>query len=152
MIGYDATNARPQWQPKLVGNYYFANSVPATASNTSAVKPMTSISVPALPFAWWPEVTGQANVIGAVDTRVDLVARISSTGGTVCGYGYGASGATPPPVAFSPFGLAVGSSNIIPAGSGATIFFNAENQTASANPWNTTSSAFFQVKASPVPS
>jgi hypothetical protein len=152
MIGYDAANARPQWQPKPVGNYYFTNSVPATSSNTNVVKPLASIAIAPYPFSWWPEVSGQINVIGAVDTRVDLVARINSTGGTICGYGYGAAGNAPPPTSVGPWGLAVGGNSIIPSGTGATIFFNAENQTSSANPWNTTSSAFFQVKVAPVPS
>jgi hypothetical protein len=153
MIGYNSTDAKAQWQPKLVGNWYYNNSMSASASNTTAVKNMGSLTVPVLPFAWWPEVYAQANIVGAVDTRVDLIARIGTTTGTICGYGYGATGATPPPTVLFSQGLAVSSSNIIAAGAGpTTIFLNAENQTASANPWNTTSSSWFQVKACAVPS
>lgn len=151
-IGYSATDSKAQWQPKLAGNWYVASPISATASNTNAQKNLASISIPAQPFNWWPEIQAQAQVIGASDTRVDLVARINSTTGTICGYGYGVTGAAPPTVVALPSGLAVSSANIISAGSSATIFLNAENQTASANPWNTTSSASFQVKVGPVPS
>lgn len=150
MIGYDADEEMAQWQAIPGGGYYFTNSVSATASNTTARKPLTSILCAALPYDWWPEVSGQNNVVGAVDTRVDLVARINSTTGDICGYGYGAAGAAPPPAALAPYGLYAGN-NVIPAGSAATIFFNAENQTSSANPWNVTSSAFYSVKQVPVP-
>lgn len=155
VIGYSNTDSMAQWQPKLCGGYFFTNTFSATSSNTVALKSITSITISALPFAWWPEVSGQVNVIGAVDTRVDLVARINSTSGNVCGYGMGLAGAAPPPPVLQPYGLTTGS-NTIAAGSAATIFFNAENQTASSNPWNTTSggvsSGYFSVKVAPVPS
>lgn len=152
LIGYDPTESKAQWQAIPCGNWYVASSIGATTSNTNALKNMASISIPAQPFAWWPEVHAQAQVIGAVDTRVDLVARIGSTTGTICGYGYGAAGAAPPNVVALPSGLAISSANIIAAGSGPTsIFLNAENQTSSGNPWNTTTSASFQVKVGPVP-
>jgi hypothetical protein len=161
-IGFDATNNELQWQPKLVGNWYYSGTVGATDSTTVTVKNMTSIAVPGQPFAWWPEVAGYGNVVGAVDTRVDIVARLNSstpasgTGsgsgtGQELGRGFGAAGATPPPTSVVPNMLAIGSDNIVAAGTAATIFFNAENQTSSSNAWNTTSSAFFQVRPSPVP-
>jgi hypothetical protein len=158
-IGFDVTNNELQWQPKLVGNWYYSGTVGATSSTTVAVKPMTSIAVPAQTYAWWPEVAGYGTIVGAVDTQVDLVARLNSSSpassgssvGAECGRGKGAVGATPPPLAVVPNMLAVGSDNIVAAGSAATIFFNAENQTSSSNPWNTTSAAFFQVRPSPVP-
>lgn len=159
LIGYDATNAKPQWQPIPCGSWYYAGTVGATSSTTVAVKPMTSIAIPAQPAAWWPEVAGYGTVIGAVDTQVDLVARLNSSTpssgssgvGQECGRGKGAVGATPPPISIVENMLSVGSDNIVAAGSAATIFFNAENQTSSANAWNTTSSAFFQVRPSFVP-
>ncbi|OBG71324.1 MULTISPECIES: hypothetical protein [unclassified Mycobacterium] len=151
LIGYSAADSKAKWLPIPVGGWYLAESIAATASNTNALKNMSSIAIGAQPFDWWPEVFAQAQVIGATDTRVDLVARINSTTGDICGYGYGAAGAAPPPVIALPSGLVAGSDNIIPAGEAATIFLNAENQTDSDNPWNTTTSASFQVKVNPVP-
>lgn len=151
-IGYSAADSKAQWQPKLAGNWYRASSIGATTSNTNTSKTLASIAIPAQPFNWWPEVYAQAQVVGASDTRVDLVARVNSNTGNICGYGYGMAGAAPPPVIAIPSGLAVSSNTIISAGSAATIFLNAENQTDSANAWNTTTSASFQVKAGPVPS
>lgn len=152
MIGYSTADTKAQWQPKPWANWYYAGSIAATTSNTNAQKQMTSIAVPAQPFDWWPELRAQGLVIGAVDTRVDLVARKNSTSGDICGYGLGASGATPPPITLIEQGLAVGSSNIVPAGDAAVIYLMAENQTASSNPWNTASGAWFQVRPNPVPS
>jgi hypothetical protein len=159
LIGYDATNAKPQWQPIPVGNWYYSGTVGATASTTVSVKPMTSVAIPAQAAAWWPEVLAYGTVIGAVDTQVDIVARLNSSTpaasgastGQECGRGKGAVGATPPPTLCIPNMLAVGSDNIVAAGQAATIFLNAENQTSSANAWNTTSAAFMQVRPSFVP-
>jgi hypothetical protein len=149
-IGYNATTSKASWQPKLNGGWYYTNTISATASNTTSTKAMTSITIPSQPFSWWPHVHAYGNVVGAVDTRIDLVARINSTTGVECARGLGAVGSSAPPIVAIPNGLYSGSGNIISAGSPATIYLNAENQNSSANPWNTTSSAFFQVKVSPV--
>lgn len=151
MIGYSAADSLAQWQPIPQANWYFSGSISATSSNTSPQKQITSILVPAQPSAWWPEVKAQATVVGAVDTQVDLVARVNTTGGEICAYGYGAPGASPPPVAVDPYGLAVGTSNIVAANTAATIYLMAENQTSSSNPWNTTTRSFMQVRPNPVP-
>lgn len=151
MIGYSAADSKAKWQAIPLGGWYYGGTIAATASNTNSVKPLDSIAISARPYDWWPEVFASAQVIGAVDTRVDLVARVNSTTGPICGYGKGATGATPPPVQAIPNGLAAGSDNIIPAGQAATIFLNAENQTDSANSWNTDASTTFQVRPSPVP-
>lgn len=152
IIGYSVADTKAQWQPKPVGKWYWGGSIAATTSNNNTSKNLRSIVIPVQLFDWWPEVLAQTTVIGAVDTRVDLVARINATGGPVCAYGYGAPGAAPPPVIAIPNGLEIGS-NVIAAGAGpTTIFLNAENQTASVAAWNTTSSTTFQVRPSPVPS
>ena len=158
VIGYDSTNAKAQWQPMLNGGCYYANTIPATTSNTVGIKNMAAINVPAQPFNWWPQVFATANVMGGVDTRVDLVARATTTAGSYstgneCARGYGVTGATPPPITAIPNGLYTGSPNIIPAGVQAYIYLNAENQsTSSTTTWYTTSAAWFQVGVFPVPS
>jgi hypothetical protein len=154
-IGYSTADAKAQWQPEPCGGYFFTNTFSATSSTTVAVKPITSITISAQLRDWWPEVSGQFNVIGAVDTRIDAVARVNNaTSGTICGYGLGQAGSSAPPPVLQPYGLSSGN-NVISAGSAATIYFNAENQTSSSNPWNTTaggvSAGYFSVKVAPVP-
>lgn len=151
MIGWDAENNTAQWQPIPVGNWYYATGITASASNTNSQKQIGAIQVPAQLQAWWPEVQAQANVIGAVDTRVDLVARVGGTAGQICAYGFGNPGASPGTVYAIASGLGPGSANIVPAGQAATIYLYAENKTSSANQWSTTASCSFQVRPSFVP-
>jgi hypothetical protein len=149
VIGYDSVNAKAQWQPMLAGGWFYANTIAATTSNTTGNKNLTSITVPGQPFAWWPECYAMANVVGGIDTRVDLVARITTQNGPEVARGYGAVGYSGP-WTMIPNGLYTGSPNIIPANTQAVIYLNAENQ-AGTSAWNTTSAAFFQVHCSPVP-
>lgn len=151
MIGWDPDSGQAQWQPVPVGNWYYATGITASASNTNSQKQIGAIQVPAQLQAWWPEVQAQANVIGAVDTRVDLVARVGGTAGQICAYGFGNPGASPGTVYAIASGLGPGSANIVPAGQAATIYLYAENKTSSANQWSTTASCSFQVRPSFVP-
>lgn len=145
-IGYDSTGLKAQWQPAPIGNWYYASGIGATASNTTTQKQIASIAVPGRPWAWWPHVSAQANVVGASDTRVDLVARVGSSTGQICAYGYGNPGATPGTVSTSTYQLGPGSANIVPANTPTVIYLFAENQTSSPNAWSTTSSCLFSVK------
>lgn len=151
MIGFDPSNQAARWQQIPVGNWYNATGFAASASNTTTQKLIGSVNVPGQPYSWWPEITGQALIIGAVDTQVNLVARVGGSKGAICGYGYGAAGATPPPITAISSGLGVGSANIVAAGAATNIYLYAENQTASPNAWSTTASAIFQVRPSFVP-
>lgn len=151
MIGWDATSGEAQWQPIPVGNWQYATGIVASASNTNSQKQIAAIQVPAQLAAWWPEVKAQANVVGAPDTMVDLVARVNGTSGAICAYGYGNPGASPGTVTAISYGLGPGSANIVPAGQAATIYLYAENQTSSANDWSTTNRCSFQVRPSFVP-
>lgn len=151
MIGWDAENNTAQWQPAPVGAWQYATGIVASASNTNSQKQIGSIQVQAQAQAWWPEVQAQGNVIGAVDTRVDLVARVGGTAGEICAYGFGNPGVSPGTVYAIASGLGPGSANIVPAGQAATIYLYAENKTSSANDWSTTASCSFQVRPSFVP-
>lgn len=151
MIGWDPDSGQAQWQPVPVGNWYYATGIVASPANTNSQKQIGAIQVPAQLLAWWPEVKAQANVVGAVDTMVDLVARVSGPSGQICAYGYGNPGASPGTVQAISYGLGPGSANIVPAGQAATIYLYAENQTASANQWSTTARCSFQVRPSFVP-
>lgn len=150
-IGYKSADTKAQWQPMPCGGYYYASGISATASNTNTVKTITSISVPARPFQWWPVVHAQTQVVGASDVRVDLVARLNANNGNICAYGFGTPGDAPPTVYTMPNRLVLGSDNIVGAGDSAVIYLTAENQTSSPNPWNTTTSTTFEVEVKPVP-
>lgn len=152
MIGWDAANGEAQWQPIPVGAWQYATGIAASASNSNSQKQIAAIQVQPQLLAWWPEVLAQGNVIGAVDTRVDLVARVGGPTGEICAYGYGNPGASPGTVTAIASGLGPGSANIVPAGQAATIYLYAENKTSSANDWSTTASCSMQVRPSFVPS
>jgi hypothetical protein len=145
-IGWDSTGQTAKWAQLPVGNWQYATGISASASNTTTQKQVASILVQAQPYNWWPEVDGQIGVIGAVDTQINAVARISGSSGQICGFGYGAPGSSPGPIGLHKYQLGVGSANIVPAGSAVTIYLYAENTTSSGNAWSTTTSAFFGVK------
>lgn len=151
VIGWDAANSTAQWQQIPMGGWQYATGIVASASNTNTQKQIGAIQVAAQPQAWWPEVKAQANVVGAVDTLVDLVARVNGTAGEICAYGYGNPGSAPGTVTAISDGLGPGSLNIIPAGQAATIYLYAENQTSSANDWSTTARCSFACRPNFVP-
>lgn len=151
VIGFDPNQNLAQWQPQLVGGWYFAEGIIATASNTVSQKSIGQIQIPPRPSAYWPIVKAQAEVVGASDVRVNLVARINSNSGQICALGYGQPGAAPPIVHTEPYQLGPGSPNIVPANTSATILLYAENQTSSPNAWNTTANCTFSCKTDPVP-
>lgn len=130
--------------------WFTVGSVGATASNVNTIKNITSVSIPDQPTDGWLEIYAQALTIGAVDTQVNLVARIGNySTGTIISTGLGQAGASPAPTVLQPQGLSA-STGIITAGSGpTTVFLNGENQTPSANSWNIAAGTLFSVKFQP---
>lgn len=122
----------------------------ATASNVNTIKNLGSLAVSGKLFGWWIEVYAQALIIGAVDTQVNLVARLggSTDAFPIISYALGQAGASPAPTLLIPQGLSSGTGIVAPS-TGATIFLNAENQTASANPWSVATGATLGVKVCP---
>ena len=122
----------------------------ATASNVNTIKNLGSLAISGKAFGWWIEVSAQANVIGAVDTQVNLVARLGGSANTfpIISYSLGQAGASPAPTLLIPQGLS-SSAGIVAASTSATIFLNAENQTPSVNPWNVAAGSWLSVKAQP---
>lgn len=151
VIGYDAPTSKPQWQAPLIGSWYYAAGIGATSSDTTTQKQIGSIAVPSQPQAYWPKVEAQATIVGASDTRVDLVARIGSSTGEICAYGYGSPGAAPPVVVTQAYELGPDSPNIVAADTPVVLYLFAENQTSSPNAWSATSSCTFSVKPDFVP-
>jgi hypothetical protein len=130
--------------------WYPGGTIGATASNVNTIKNISSIAIPAQTSAGWLEIYAQALTVGAVDTQVNLVARIGNyTTGTIISTGLGQAGASPAPTILQPQGLSA-SLGVIAAGVGpTTVFLNAENQTSSANVWNVAAGTLFDVKFQP---
>lgn len=128
--------------------WYSAGPFAATTSNVNTVKNLGSLAIPAQPVAGWLEVYASLLTVGAVDTQVNAVAHIGSTSGTIISSGTGAAGTAPPPTLIQPNGLTL-SAGILAASTSTTVFLNAENQTSSANPWNTAAGGYLSVKFQP---
>jgi hypothetical protein len=144
-----------KWEFPKIGGVYSVSSFPSTSSASTAQRLLSSVTIPAQPWDWWPEVEGQCVVTNASDTRVDLIAYITNSSGNVVGRGYGAGNGAGivTQVLQGAFGsdMPGGSSyGVISAGSSATIILRAENQVSSSNNW-ATGSGSFKVKVSPVP-
>ncbi|AXF51522.1 minor tail protein [Mycobacterium phage Constella] len=153
MLVYRASDG--MWVPtaQKVGNMYVSSAIAATAFNSTSVRGLSSISIAAQPFDWYPEVYAQTQVTGSPDTRVDLVARLNdAASGAMVGFSKGLVGATPPPNVVIP---AFSVSSTLPkvlAGNAATIYLRAEQQAATSNSWSTPASpaTTFCVKVSPL--
>lgn len=153
MIGYDPDENKAQWQPFPIGGWKSATGIAATASNTVTQKSIgNGIAYGPYTVDTWPIVRAQAEVVGAVDVSVNLVARINSNTGEICAIGYGQPGAAPPMLKVEPYQIGPASANIIPAGHTANILLYAEATTSSNSAWSTTARCTFSVKADPVPS
>jgi hypothetical protein len=131
-------------------SWYSAGPFSATASNVNTIKNLGSLAITVKPYAGWLEVSGMALTIGAVDTQVNLVARLGGSANTfpIISYALGQAGASPAPTLLIPQGLS-SSAGIVAASTSATIFLNAENQNSSANPWSVAAGATLGVKHQP---
>ncbi|AAN12681.1 minor tail protein [Mycobacterium phage Omega] len=131
------------WVPtaQRVGNMYISEAIASTSASVTSTRLLSSITIPAQPFNWYPRVFAQTQVAGAADTRVDLIARLNdpASGGMV-GYSKGLAGVTPPPNVVIP-GFTVGSAlPTVSAGNAATIYLRAEQQASTSSSWSTPAS------------
>lgn len=114
---------------------FAAVSVPATINSTSgnaAQRTLCSASFPALPYPWYPWVSGSCIVSGTANTRVDLWASLTSPSGQIVAYADGYTGDTG---VAGPMKLAVNlpttlSLAKVPANTTATVYFIAQQQNA----------------------
>lgn len=136
-----------KWVPTApkIGNIYIPSSILATAYNTTPQRLLSSISIPAQQFDWYPRAFAQVAVTGAADTRVDLVARVNDpASGAQVGYSKGLTGATPPVnvlIPAPPAGESMpGPYGKVLAGNPATIYLRAEQKGAGSGSWSTPAS------------
>lgn len=137
--------------------------VPATIANTPSGNPtyqLCAVSIPAQPFDWRPEVSGQAIVQGtSTDVRVDLVARLNdASSGNIVGRGFGITGYSffgvipvstvmspgPPPAASATYDKVV-------AGAAAVVYLRAERVAGVGTFTTTADTTSFCVRVRPIP-
>lgn len=156
-IIYRSSDAK--WVPvaQKVGNMYVPTSIVATAYNATPNRLISSVSIPAQPFDWYPRVFAQVAVTGASDTRVDVVARLNDpAAGDQVGYSKGIAGATPPVnvlIPAPPAGSSMpGAFGKVAAGASAVIYLRAEQKAPSSGSWSTPASpdTTFCVEVAPV--
>lgn len=153
---WNAISNQFEYAPLYIGATYW----PSTISNTSGftaqntARTLTSISVPALPFAWTPVMFGQTVVTGTVNTVIKLSANLGSVSGQQVGVGFGVAGQANQTVVLQsgiPAGSASGYGQVA-ANSSATIVLSATQTANTTDSWSTSSSTTsFQLTPNPVP-
>lgn len=144
------------YQPQYLGKVYWPSSINSTSGYTAQGTPrvLCQISVPALPFAWYPVVTGQTVVTGTVNTQIELSANLGSTTGNQVGVGYGVVQLPNQTVALAssiPAG-ATGTYGQVAANSAATVVFSATQVATTTDAWSTVASTTsFNLMVNPVP-
>ncbi|MEU9805019.1 hypothetical protein [Mycobacterium sp. NPDC050853] len=162
IIAFDAPNSKVQFVDPRVGGVY-ATTVASTTASAGQGRPLSAIAVPALPYAWWPEVFAPIPITAADNTsQVNLVARVgNATSGDQCGISLGTLGALSYTASVKPaFGAvlpglstagAMGSYyGAVPAGTAANIYLRAEQQAATTSGY-ATGAGYFTLKVNPVP-
>jgi hypothetical protein len=153
---WDAVEDQFKYAPLYIGATYWPSTISSTSGFTAQGTPrtLTSVSIPALPFAWTPVMYGQTVVTGTVNTVVELSANIGSTSGDQVGVGYGVAGQANQTVALIsgiPAGSASGYGQVA-ANSSATIVLSATQTANTTDSWATSSgTTSFIVTPNPVP-
>jgi hypothetical protein len=134
-------------------------SVPATINSTSGnstTRTLCTASFAALPYPWYPWVSGSCIITGTANTRVDLWASLTTSAGQIVAYadGYtGDTGVAGPRVlaANLPTSLSLAK---VPVNTTATIYFVAQQQNVGVTDnWSTAAATTrFTVAALPVSS
>lgn len=145
-----------QYAPQYLGTVYWPSSYNSTSGYTQQGTPraLAQISVPALPFAWYPVVTGQCVVTGTVNTQIELSANLGSTSGNQVGVGYGVVQLPNQTIALAssiPAG-STGTYGQVAANTSATVVFSATQIANTTDAWSTVASTTsFNLMVNPVP-
>lgn len=157
IVVYNSATSKWVVSPQKVGDIYAPSSY-STYSGNAAQATLATITIPAQPFDWRPDVQGYAAPVGTANTKIELYSYLTnpSTGGQdQVGYGPGVTGAAPPPVQLMrSFGTPPGSGTYgkVPAGSAATLTLVAKQVAVTADSWAVNSGTVnFSVKVNPIP-
>lgn len=158
-VKYVAADSKFKYAAQLCGDTFSATSFASYTGNATLYS-LASVTVPAQPFNWRPQVTGTAIPVGTSNTQVDLVCRINNpTSGDQVGYGKGVQGSGSAGIPAFPvtlqraFGAAItGSYGVVAAGSAATLFFLAIQVATTTDSWGCSGGdCYFSVKVDPIP-
>jgi hypothetical protein len=143
-------NATSKFIPtaQKVGNIWTATNIVLTAFNNTSPRLLSTITItPPPPFDYRVIPSASSVITGSIDTRVDLVVRISDpASGAQVGLGKGMTGVNaagiPTTVNFGhPAGSAVpGSYAKVTAGNSVSVYLRAEQKAGSSNSWSTPAS------------
>jgi hypothetical protein len=151
---YNSATSKWKVSPMLAGDIYEPSTINSFSGN-AAQATLATITVPAQPFDWRPEVSGYAIAGGTIYTRVELAARLNNaTSGDQIGYAPGTTGTQPPPMTLVRTTGPGGSSTFgkVSAGSAATIYFLARQTAATTDAWNVNAgNCRFSVKVNAIP-
>lgn len=144
------------YQPQLVGDRYIPAAIEAAPAGNPAYT-VAAVSVPAQPFAWRPEVSGQCVITGTgSNVQANFIARLNNaTTGNIIGMGFGPSGTNTTHVAtvISP-GPPAGSTtdfDTVDAGATAVIYFRVERQSGTASFTTSASTTRCRVRVNAIP-
>lgn len=128
----NGTSTAFEYAPQKVGGMHWASAITEAPAGTTAGHQLTSISVAAntYPFDWRPCPVGCSFVSGTTsDMQVDLVARLTNSGGAILGKCGGMVGASDRLILSpGPDTGAADSVNKIAANAAATVVFRTEKQ------------------------
>ena len=141
----------------LAGDIYSTTTFSTVAASVAAQATIGTITVPAQPFDWRPDVDGYCTASGGASAKVELACLVNDayTGDRV-GYGPGVTGNASPITLQRAFGAAIGTGTYgrVLAGSAATFYLVAKqvNSLVSGETWTVQgSSANFTVRVNPIP-
>jgi hypothetical protein len=142
------------YQAQKVGDRF----VPASINSTAAGNPtftLASVSIPAQPFDWRPEVSGQAIITGTgANVTVDLLARLdNATSGNIVGRACGIAGqaARNQVLTAGPPAGSADSYDRVAANASAVVYFRAERQSGTDTFTTSSATTTFKVRVCPVP-
>lgn len=142
------------YQSQLVGDRF----LPSTINSTPAGNPLytlAAVSVPAMPFDWRPEVSGQSVVTPTgANVGVDLIARLNdAAAGNIVGRCFGVAGSAVQNLKLvdgAPAGSADAYDKVV-AGAAAVVYLRAERITGTDTFTTSSSTTTFKVKVAPIP-
>lgn len=82
------------YQPFPFGVIEVPATYNSTSGNSAGPRTLAQVQFPAMPYPWYPIVSGSCVISGTANTRVDLSAVLTTTSGQIVGYNDGFTGDT----------------------------------------------------------
>lgn len=136
------------WQSLPFANVYNPSSINNLSESGQTTGLLCSVTVPAQPYNWYPEVEGSVVVSGNTTTVVNVQALLNNAStGNLVGIGQGVAGVANQCVAVGKgFGSLVNATSgygVVAAGAAATIYFNAVQTAPTSASWSIANTGVF---------